>query len=78
MRARDISILLQVDGPVSVPTRDYARGRVSDNTTFVEQEYSQGGTYIQGASITQRREYLRESSKDDNINRRPYREWETL
>ena len=60
MRAQEISILLQVDGPVLVPTRDYAKGRVSDNTMFVEQEYSQGGTYIQGASITQRREYPRE------------------
>ena len=46
-----------------------------DNTRLVEWEYSQGGTYIQGASITQRREYPRESSEDDNINRRPYREW---
>ena len=75
MRAQEISILPQVDGPVLVPTRDYDRGRVSDNTRLVEQEYSQGGTYIQGASITQRREYPRESSEDDNINRRPYREW---
>ena len=74
MRAKEISILPQVDGPVSVPTRDYARGRVSDKTRFVEWEYSQGGTYIQGASITQRREYTRESSEDDNNNRRPYRE----
>ena len=29
MRAQEISILLQVDGPVSVPARDYDRGRVS-------------------------------------------------
>ena len=52
MRTQEISISLQVDGPVSVPARDYARGRVLDNTRFVEWEYSQGGTYIQGASIT--------------------------
>ena len=38
MRAQEILILLQVDGPVSVPTRDYARGRVSDNTRFMEWE----------------------------------------
>ena len=75
MRAQEISILPQVDVPVSVPTRDYARGRVSDNNRFMEWEYSQGGTYIQGAPITQRREYLRESSEDDNTNKRPYREW---
>ena len=48
MRAQEISILPQVDGPVFVPKRDYARGRVSDNTRIVEWEYSQGGTYIQG------------------------------
>ena len=59
MRAQEISILPQVDGPVSVPTRDYARGRISDNTRFMEWECSQGGTYIQGSSITQRREYPR-------------------
>ena len=52
MRAQEISILQQVDGPVSVPARDYARGRVSDNNRFVEHEYSHGGTYIQGASLT--------------------------
>ena len=52
MTAQEISILPQVDGPVSVPKRDYVRGRVLDNTTFIEWEYSQGGTYIQEASIT--------------------------
>ena len=52
MRAQEISILLQVDGPVSVLARDPTRGRVSENTRFVGWEYSQGGTYIQGASIT--------------------------
>ena len=48
---------------------------MSDNTRFVEWEYSQGGTYIQGACITQRRKYPGESSEDDNINKRLYREW---
>ena len=73
-RDQQISILPQLDGPVSVPVRDPIRGRVLENTRFVGQEYSQGGTYIQGASISQRREYPRESSEDDNTNRRPYRE----
>ena len=31
-----------------------------------------GGTYIQGASISRRREYPNESSDDDNTNMRPY------
>ena len=75
MRAQKFFILPQVDEPVSVPARDYARGRVPDNTRLLEQECSQGGTYIQEASITQRREYPRESSEEDNTNRRPYREW---
>ena len=75
MRAPEISVLLQVDGPVLVPTRDYARGIVSDNNRFMEHEYSHRGTYIQGSSLTQRRECPRESSEEDNINRRPYREW---
>ena len=52
MRAQEISILLQVDGPVSVPTREYTRGRVSENMRIREWEYSQGGTYVQSASIT--------------------------
>ena len=51
VRAEEISILLQVDGPVSALARDYTRGRVSENTRIMEWEYSQGGTYIQGASI---------------------------
>ena len=52
MRAQEILILLQVDGPVLVPARDYDRGRVSYNTRLVEHENSQGGTYIQGTSLT--------------------------
>ena len=75
MRAQEISILPQVDGQVSVPAGDPARGRVSDNIRFMEQECSQGGTYIQGTSITCRREYPRESNEENNTNRSPYREW---
>ena len=32
MRVQEISILLQVDGPVSAPTREYPRERISENT----------------------------------------------
>ena len=39
--AQEISILLQVDGLVSTPTREYATGRISENTKIKEQEYSQ-------------------------------------
>ena len=74
-RAQKISILPQLDGPVSLPIRDPIGRRVPEDTRFAGQEYSQGDTYIQGASILQRREYPGESSDDDNINRRPYRDW---
>ena len=32
MRVQEISILLQVDGPVSAPAREYPRERISENT----------------------------------------------
>ena len=52
MGAQEISILPHVHGPISVLAGDPSRGRLSDNTWFAEWEYSQGGTYIQWASIT--------------------------
>ena len=59
MRAKEISILPQLDRLVSLPMRDPTGGRVSEDTRFAGREYSQGGTYIQGASISQR-EYHRD------------------
>ena len=72
VRAQEISILLHVDGLISAPTREYTRGRISESARIMEWEYSQGGTYIQGAPITQRREYLGDSS-DDNRSHRGWR-----
>ena len=69
VRAQEISILPQVDGPISAPTREYTRGRISESARIVEQKYSQGGTYIQGAPITQRREYPGDSSDDNRSHR---------
>ena len=69
VRVQEISILPQVDGPMSVPTREYTRGRLSESARIMEREYSQGGTYIQGATITQRREYLGDSSDDNRSHR---------
>ena len=74
MGTQEISILSQLDGPVSIPVRGPTGGRVSEGTRFAELGYSQGGTYIQGASISHRREYPDESSEDNNANRRPYRD----
>ena len=65
VRTQEISIIPQVDGPMSIHTREYTRGRISESARIMEWEYSQGGTYIQGAPITPRREYPGDSS-DDN------------
>ena len=55
MRAKGISMIPQLDGPVSLLTRDPIGRRMPEDTRFEGQEYSQGGTYLQGASISQRR-----------------------
>ena len=57
MRAQEISVIPQLDGPISLPTRDPIRRRVPEDTSYEGWEYSQGGTYLQGASIPQRRQY---------------------
>ena len=76
MRAQEISILLQVDGPISNPTREYTRERISESVRIMEWEYSQGGTYMQGGPITQRRKYPGDSSDDNRSHRgqRPLKE----
>ena len=51
-RAQEISMIPQLDGPVSLLTRDPIRRRVLEDTRFEGQEYSQGGTYLQEASIS--------------------------
>ena len=52
MGAQEISILPQLDGPVSVLARGPTGGRVSENTRFTRQEYTKRGGYIQGASTS--------------------------
>ena len=74
MRTQEFSIIPQLDGPVSLLTRDPIGRRVQEDSRLEGQEYSQGGTYVQGTSISLRREYPGESSDDDNVNRRPYRD----
>ena len=64
----------QLDGPASLPSRDPIGRRLQEDSGLAGWEYSQGGTYVQGTSISQRREYPGESSDDDNVNRRPYRD----
>ena len=73
-RAQEISIMPQLDGPASLPRKDPIGRRVQEDSSLVGQGYSQGGTYVQGASISKRREYPEESSDNDNVNKRPYRD----
>ena len=72
--AQEISIMPQFDGPASLPMRDPIGRRVQEDSRLVGQECSQGGTYVQEVSMSRRREYPRESSNDDNVNGRPYRD----
>ena len=55
MRTQDTGIqeIPQLDGPVSIPAR--GRRRLPKDVRVAEQQYSQGGTYLQGASTSQRR-----------------------
>ena len=51
-RAQEISMIAQLDGLVYLPTRDPIRRRLLEDTSYEGQEYSKGGTYLQGASIS--------------------------
>ena len=48
MMAQEVSILPQLDRPVSIPVRSPPGGRVLEDTRSAGQEYSLGGTNIQG------------------------------
>ena len=74
MWAQEILIMPQLDGPASLPMRDSIGRRIQEDSRLVEQEYSQGGTYVPGASMLRRREYPGGSGNDDDY-RRPYRDW---
>ena len=66
------SMIPQLDGPVSFPAR--GRRRLPEDIRIMEQEYSQGGTYLQGTSTSRRKEYPRESNDDTYNDRRSYRD----
>ena len=68
---QEISFMPHLDGPASLPTRDPIRRRAQEDSILAEQEYSQGGTVVQGASISRRRKYPGESSDDNDVSRRP-------
>ena len=77
MRAQEISIMPQLDGPVSLPMRDPTGRRIQEIPRSAEWESSQGGTYVQRASASRWREYPGGNSKNDG-SRRPHRDWRPL
>ena len=71
MRTQEVSTVPQLDGPGSLPVRDYTRGRVGGFLHQIEQDSSQGDTYVQRAPTTRRRKYPGGDSNSDGY-RRPH------
>ena len=57
MQAQEVSAIPQVDGPGPFPMRDPIERQMNGVPRLVEQDSSQGGTYVQRGPITRRREY---------------------
>ena len=70
--AQEILIMPQLDGLTSLPMRDHTGRRIQEDPRLAEQEYSHGGTYVQGTSTSRRREYPGRGDNDDY--RRSYRD----
>ena len=56
----------QLDGPRLLPIRDLTRGRMGRLSNQMEQDLSQGGTYIWKATTIRRREYPEDGDGNDN------------
>ena len=56
IRAQDVSTIPQLDGHGSLPMRDPIGRLMHGVSRSVEQDSSQGGTYVQRASMPRRRE----------------------
>ena len=69
VRAREVSMIPQLDGPRSLPTRDLTGGRMSRLSGQIEPDPSQGGTYMQKATTVRRREYPEEGDENDKYRR---------
>ena len=63
-----------LDGPGSLPMRDPVGRRMHEVSRSVEQESSQGNTYIQRNTTIRGREYREEESDNDHY-RRSCRSW---
>ena len=72
MRAHEVSTIPQSDGPGSLPMRDPIGTQMHGVSRSVEQDSSQGGTYVQRASTPRRREYPGGDGNNAR-SRRPHR-----
>ena len=77
MQAQEVSAIPQVDGPGSLPMKEPIGRWVHGVSRSVELDSSQGGTYMQRAFVTRRREYPGGDSDTDGP-RRPHRDWRPL
>ena len=66
---QEVSMIPQLDGPGSLPIRNYTRGRMSRFSDKIEQDPSQGGTYVWRTSAIRRREYPGEGNGNDDYRR---------
>ena len=74
MWAQEILIVPQLDGLASLPMIDPIGRRIQEDHRLAEWEYSQGGTYIQGASMPRGREYPGGNGNGNDDYRRSYRD----
>ena len=65
MRTQEVSTIPQLDGPGSLPMKDHTRGRVDGPSSQTGQDSYQGGTYVQRAHTTRRREHHGGESNSD-------------
>ena len=71
VRTQEISTIPQLDGLRSLPTRDPTQRRINRPPDSIEQDPSHGGTYVQKATVSRRREYSEEGD-DSNDYRKPH------
>ena len=74
--AQEVSAIPQVDGPGSLPMSGHIERQMNEIPRLVEQDSSQGDTYVQRAPITRKREYPGGGSISDGP-RRPHMRSET-
>ena len=71
VRTPENSMVPQLDGPRSLPTRDPIQRRMDRPPDPIEQDTSQGGMYVQKTAISRRREYSEEEDDSDDYRRPP-------